>query len=301
MYPRPVNHVPRNGIEAGLPEARSDCTNFLKLVQMKPLSQAAADQFSTIQFVLTDMDETLTHQGRLSAETYTALERLQSSGIHVVPVTAAPAGWCDQMARMWPVDGVIAENGGLFLRRSPDGLGVDRQFWHPPEHIEHVREQLKSIAQVVEKMAPDAQQADDQVFRLTSLAYRRTDNDADHRIVDVLRQAGANATINNLWVLGWLGDYDKLTMSLRVLANAYGVNAETAHEVVAYSGDSANDAPMFEFFKHTAGVSTVIDCLPQLPIPPQWITHGPGGSGFVEFSNAILRSALTSARDASER
>ncbi|PLP99495.1 HAD family hydrolase [Cupriavidus pauculus] len=268
---------------------------------MKPLSQAAADQFSRIQFVLTDMDETLTHNGRLSAATYTALERLQASGIRVVPVTAAPAGWCDQMARMWPVDGVIAENGGLFLRRSPDGHGVDRHFWHPAERIEHVRQQLQSIAQVVEKVAPEAQQADDQVFRLTSLAYRRTGTDTDHRIVDALKQAGANATINNLWVLGWLGDYDKLTMSLRVLANAYGVDPETAYEVVAYSGDSANDAPMFAFFKHTAGVSTVIDCLPQLPTPPQWVTHGPGGSGFVEFSNAILQSVSTRARNAAER
>ncbi|MGQ7932214.1 HAD family hydrolase [Paraburkholderia sp. D1E] len=81
---------------------------------MQPLSLAPFHQFSTVQFVLTDMDETLTYKGRLAASTYLALERLQANGIRVIPVTAAPAGWCDQMARMWPVDGVIAENGGLF-------------------------------------------------------------------------------------------------------------------------------------------------------------------------------------------
>ncbi|WP_269509835.1 HAD-IIB family hydrolase [Burkholderia sp. IMCC1007] len=264
---------------------------------MQPLSQAETDQFSTVRFVLTDMDETLTYQGRLAAETYAALARLEAGGIRVVPVTAAPAGWCDQMARMWPVDGVIAENGGLFLRRSSDGHRIERHFWHPPDAIEHVRVQLQSIARIVEKAVPHAQQADDQVFRLTSLAYRRTGTDADHRIVDALRQAGADATINNLWVLGWIGGYDKLKMSLRVLARTYGVDAEAACEWVAYSGDSTNDAPMFEFFKHTAGVSTVIDYLPQLPIPPRWITRGPGGAGFVEFANAILQSGSTSARD----
>lgn len=257
---------------------------------MRSLSEAAANEFSKVRFVLTDMDETLTYQGRLPAETYTALARLQAGGIRVIPVTAAPAGWCDQMARMWPVDGVIAENGGLFLRRSSDGHSVERHYWHSPDRLEQVREQLRSIARGVEESVPEAQEADDQVFRLTSLAYRRTGTDLDGRIVDALTRAGATATVNNLWVLGWVGDYDKLTMSLRVLAKTYGVDTEAASESVAYSGDSTNDAPMFAFFKHTAGVSTVIDYLPQLPVPPRWVTHGPGGAGFVEFADAILQS-----------
>lgn len=257
---------------------------------MQPLSQAPASQFSAIRFVLTDMDETLTYQGRLHAQTYAALARLESCGIRVVPVTAAPAGWCDQMARMWPVDGVIAENGGLFLRRNPDGHRVDRQFWHSPERIHHAREQLGNIARHVATAVPEAQEADDQAFRLTSLAWRRTGTDLDRRIVEALVKAGADATINNLWVLGWIGGYDKLKMSLRVLAQTYGVDAGEARESVAYSGDSTNDAPMFEFFAHTAGVSTVVDYLPQLPVPPRWITRGPGGAGFVEFANAIIEA-----------
>lgn len=153
-----------------------------------------------------------------------------------------------------------------------------------------MREQLKSIARAVEASVPQAQQADDQTFRLTSLAYRRTGTDTDARIVEALKQAGADATINNLWVLGWVGGYDKLTMSLRVLADTYGIDAESGRELVAYSGDSTNDAPMFAFFKHTVGVSTVTDYLPQLPVPPRWITRGPGGTGFVEFANAVLQS-----------
>ena len=256
------------------------------------LSLAPALQFSTVRFVLTDMDETLTYQGRLHANTYTALERLQTHGICVVPVTAAPAGWCDQMARMWPVDGVIAENGGLFLRRSSDGHSIERHYWHPLASFEDVRKRLHLISQIVEKAVPQARQADDQAFRLTSLAYRRTGTDVDDRIVDALIGAGADATINNLWVLGWIGGYDKLSMSLRVLAETFGISAEVATELVAYSGDSTNDAPMFGFFKHTAGVSTVVDYLSQLPVPPAWVTSGPGGAGFVEFADAILGARL---------
>ncbi len=256
---------------------------------MQTLSLAPLQRFSAVQFVLTDMDETLTYRGRLAAATYSALERLQDSGIRVIPVTAAPAGWCDQMARMWPVDGVIAENGGLFLTRGNDGHSVTRTYWHAPEGVDEVQRRLQSIAAQIEVSLPHAQRADDQAFRLTSLAYRRSGTEQDQQIVRALIDAGADATINNLWVLGWLGGYDKLSMSKRVLAEAFGVDAETARDVVAYSGDSTNDAPMFAYFKHTAGVSTVVDYLPQLPVPPAWITQGPGGAGFVEFVDAILR------------
>lgn len=257
---------------------------------MQPLSLAPADTFSSVRFLLTDMDETLTHQGRLAAQTYAALERLQARGIRVIPVTAAPAGWCDQMARMWPVDGVIAENGGLFIRRSPDGHGVERHYWHAHDVRDGARDALRRIAQRVAASVPAARHADDQDFRLTSLAYARTDSDQDNRILDALIAAGADATINNLWIIGWVGGYDKLSMSLRVLSDTFGVDAGTATGCVAYSGDSANDAPMFGYFTHTAGMSTVVEYLQQLPVLPRWITHGPGGSGFVEFADAILRA-----------
>jgi hypothetical protein len=82
---------------------------------IRPLTNYTPDTFTSIRFVLTDMDEALTHRGRLAANTYEELERLQASGIKVIPVTAAPSGWCDQMARMWLVDGVIGGSGGLFF------------------------------------------------------------------------------------------------------------------------------------------------------------------------------------------
>lgn len=91
-------------------------------------------------------------------------------------------------------------------------------------------------------------------------------------------------------MIGWVGGYDKLSMSLRVLADTFGVDAGAARGCVAYSGDSTNDAPMFGYFTHTAGMSTVIEYLPQLSALPRWITQGPGGLGFVEFVDAILRA-----------
>src|SRR5271155_4094582 len=88
---------------------------------MKPFTEFPSEQRSQIRFVLTDVDDTLTDGPRLPAATYMAIERLQNAGITVIPVTAAPAGWCDLMARMWPIGAVIGENGGLCFRGGGGG------------------------------------------------------------------------------------------------------------------------------------------------------------------------------------
>lgn len=89
-------------------------------------------------------------------------------------------------------------------------------------------------------------------------------------------------------MLGWLGGYDKLTMTRRTLAQHYGVDIDREREAILYSGDSTNDAPMFAFFKHTVGVSTVRQYLDHLPVAPRWVTLGPGGAGFVEMAQAVF-------------
>jgi len=255
---------------------------------LQPLANADRTRFASVRFVLTDMDETLTHQGRLAAATYCALERLQAAGIKVIPVTAAPAGWCDQMARMWPVDGVIGENGGFFFQRRPDGHGVDRRFWHSDAWRTEVDAGLKRISDAVVEACPNAEYAEDQPFRLTSIAFRRDGDAAGERaILEAMRSGGASTTINNLWILGWLGEYDKLSMAMKVLLDAYGLDINSDRDAVLYVGDSTNDAPMFGYFRHTVGVSTVVDYLHEIPVPPRFITKGPGGAGFVEVADLL--------------
>lgn len=254
---------------------------------MQALEQAPPGHFAGIRTILTDMDETLTLKGRLPAATYLALERLQAAGIRVVPVTAAPAGWCDQMARMWPVDAVIAENGGLFIQRDPSGHGAHRHRWHGSANP---AEALAAITTYVRSAVPTARLADDQPFRLTSIAFARTgDRRTDHAILSAIRAAGGQGTVNNLWVLGWVGTYDKLVAARHFLAQHLGLEIDRDGDSVLYSGDSANDAPMFGFFRHSVGVSTVRNHLADIPTPPRWITPSPGGLGFVQLAEAILR------------
>src|SRR6478752_7373647 len=82
---------------------------------MKPLSDCPTTTLAAIRGVLTDIDETVSTNGRLTAEAYGALEALKGAGFLVVPVTGRPAGWCDMVARFWPVDAVVGENGAFWM------------------------------------------------------------------------------------------------------------------------------------------------------------------------------------------
>ncbi|MBW2589402.1 MAG: HAD hydrolase family protein, partial [Deltaproteobacteria bacterium] len=83
---------------------------------MKPFNEFPKNLKSTIRFVLTDIDDTLTIKGRLPSFAFAGMENLQKRGIQVIPITGRPAGWCDHIARMWPVDGIVGENGAFYFR-----------------------------------------------------------------------------------------------------------------------------------------------------------------------------------------
>lgn len=255
------------------------------------LVQADPERLKGLRFVLTDMDDTLTYRGRLPPETFTALHRLRLAGLKVIPVTAAPAGWGDQMARMWPVDGVIAENGGLYFHAHDDQPAPDLQFWHGELKQRELRQRLEQMAETILSRTPAASLAADQPFRLTSLAFNAPSHqeDRDHLIAQ-LQDAGCSTTVNNLWVLGWYGDYTKLEMSQRLLADRFGFDLNLQAEQVLYVGDSLNDEPMFAALANSVGVSTVSHYLPQMRHGPTWITDQPGGYGFAELAEVILRA-----------
>jgi len=255
---------------------------------MRPIRDFPAAARRTIRLVLTDVDDTLTFAGRLAAAPYAALERLERAGIVVIPVTAAPAGWCDLMARMWPVRAVIGENGGLCFSRGGEGRELRRAFWQSEEERARSMARLAEIAAQIRAAFP-AITAADQPFRQTTWALHASrEGDAASRIAAAWRDAGAAATINTLWVLGWLGGFDKLAMALRMAGELLALDLAAARDAVLYVGDSLNDEPMFRFFPNSVGVSTVTDYLDRLAAVPQWVTRGPGGAGFVEVADMLL-------------
>ena len=85
---------------------------------MRPLATIEPQTCRDLVGIVCDIDDTLTWEGRLVPAAFQALAEARDAGLRVVPVTGRPAGWVDHIARAWPVDGVVGENGGLWFRMS---------------------------------------------------------------------------------------------------------------------------------------------------------------------------------------
>jgi hydroxymethylpyrimidine pyrophosphatase-like HAD family hydrolase len=74
-----------------------------------------------------------------------------------------------------------------------------------------------------------------------------------------------------------------------MLMELFGADIERDRDAFIYAGDSLNDEPMFGFFPNSVGVATGRNDVARMATPPQWVTNGGGGSGFVEIADALLR------------
>jgi len=268
---------------------------------MHPLSDCPAETFLRIRAVLCDIDDTLTWEGRLPAVAFAALERLHQAGVIVAPITGRPAGWCDHIARMWPVDGLVGENGAFYFRYDPAERRMLRRYWQGDDERRAGRAGLQRIAARVLAEVPGAAVAADQAYREADLAIDFCEDVAPlgdaaiDRIVAIFEAEGATAKVSSIHVNGWFGDYDKLSMSKRLLHECFAL--DTAHDdgAVAFVGDSPNDQPMFAFFEQSFGVANIHDFAARLESKPAWVTDSPGGHGFAEFTERLL-AARTAAR-----
>lgn len=247
-----------------------------------------------IDFVLTDIDDTLTNEGQLGPEAYEALWKLQKAGIKLIPVTGRPAGWCEMIARMWPVAGVIGENGGFYFRY--ENKKMIRHFIFSDEVQKENRIKLDKIKNQILKEVPGCDIASDQFCRLMDLAIDFCEDVAPltksdvNKIVDIFHQHGAIAKVSSIHVNGWFGNYDKVSMAKIFLEKEFGLSPQQAKKNCAFSGDSPNDEPMFEFFPHSFAVANLQEFADQLTHLPSFISSAKGGNGFVQIADAILKS-----------
>ena len=263
---------------------------------MRPLSQCPVGALRAIRYLLTDIDDTLTDAGRLGAAAYGAIEALAQAGIAVLPVTGRPASWCDHIARMWPVAGVVGENGGFYFRYLHERRRMLERFRQNAAERQENRAKLEALKLRILEAVPGAGVASDQPYRRTDLAIdfaedvARLDDAAIDRIVALFEGAGARAKVSSIHVNGWFGDFDKRSTSRLLLAEQFDIDSERENTAVAYIGDSPNDEPMFEAFQMSVGVANVADFLDRIEQPPAWVTEARGGAGFAELARALCQA-----------
>jgi len=261
---------------------------------MKPFNQFPADLKKIIGYVLTDIDDTLTSEGRLPAAVFVAMERLKEAGMRTIPITGRPAGWCDHIARMWPVDGLVGENGAFYFRYDDKLNKMQRRYIKSEDQRKADRTKLEQIKQEILKKIPGCQVASDQAYREADLAIDFCEDvpplpmkDVD-QIVSCFESVGAMAKISSIHVNGWFGDYDKLTMTGLIFEEVFDHRLENVKDRVIFIGDSPNDAPMFSYFPHSVGVANVLRFEGKMDHYPAWVTKREGGYGFAEMVEGLL-------------
>jgi len=261
---------------------------------LQPVAGFSGSERRLVRAVLTDIDDTLTDHGRLTARAYGALERLKQAGLIVIPVTGRPAGWCDMIARFWPVDAVVGENGAFYFRYESEAKRMIRRYAKCASQRRDDRGRLAAIGDEIVDAVDGAAIASDQAYREADLAVDVREDvtplsakDVD-RIVALFEMNGATAKISSIHVNGWFGSYDKLTMSRLLLQEAFDIDMDAARSQIVFVGDSPNDSPMFGFFPNAVGVANVFRYRDRLTAKPTWVTQKAGGEGFAELVDILV-------------
>lgn len=237
-----------------------------------------------IRLIATDMDGTLTSQGKFTPILLQALTDLAQAGKQVVIVTGRSAGWVSGLASYLPVAGAIAENGGLFY----------------PSHTEHPvsltpiadflthRQQLQDTFSQLKTQFPNLQESVDNQFRLTDWTFdvQGLSTQTLQQLNDQCQQLGWGFTYSSVQCHIMRPDQDKARGLLQVLGADFP--DYTPSEIITV-GDSPNDQSLFNprWFPNSVGVANIREYTNQLLYQPAYITQAAEGLGFCELAQLL--------------
>jgi HAD superfamily hydrolase (TIGR01484 family) len=279
---------------------------------MKPVSEMSPAEASGIRYILMDIDDTITCEGKLPASSYGALWKLKEAGLAVIPVTGRPAGWCDLIVREWPVDGVVGENGALVFWEEPAGAAASgtenpeiqthgsakrrprlRSEYHP-NAVRNDHPSLRRIRERAFAEIPLLRDAKDQFARLFDMALDFAEEEpvlplsAAERVKTIALEEGARAKVSSIHINIWMGDYDKLSMTEHFLQSRFGWRPGAGDREVVFVGDSPNDEPMFARFPLACAVANIRRYEGLIRHYPAFAAEKECGEGFAEIAETIL-------------
>ncbi|QGW84276.1 HAD-IIB family hydrolase [Variovorax paradoxus] len=262
-----------------------------------PLAQWPAAARSALIGVFTDIDDTLTSEGAITADALQALGDLKAAGLSIVAITGRPVGWSLPFVNTWPVDAIVAENGAVALLPAAGGKIEKRYQQDAPTRAANF-ERMQAVLARIERDIPGASRATDSPGRETDIAVdhsefvQLSDQTIAH-VVELMRSEGMHATVSSIHINGWYGDNDKLEGARWIVHELWGRTLEDELDRWAYVGDSTNDQLMFRTFASSIGVANVARFVPQLEHLPRYVTNGERGTGFAEAARAVLSARAT--------
>ena len=278
---------------------------------MIPLALWPLEERRQIIGVFTDIDDTLTTDGVITADALAALADLAAAGLHVIPITGRPVGWSEPFAHgnaaagvaPWPVDAIVAENGAVALLRGKKGIlptsCIDSLLLKIYQQQDAVRAANFALMQQVVKRVlrevPGAQLSRDSSGRETDIAidhseFTHLSAEKIAQAVKIMRSEGMNATVSSIHINGWFGAHNKLSGARWMVRELFGRALDSEIGQWVYVGDSTNDQCMFAHFPHSIGVANIRRFEAELAHKPRYITQGERGAGFAEVAAAIAHA-----------
>ena len=259
---------------------------------MKPLAALGDDEARSLDGILFDLDDTVLSHGLLTRAAFGALWDLHDAGLLLVAVTGRPSGWGEVVARQWPIDGAVTENGAVHVVR--EGKGVRLIFDGDDAAVAMRRARLEDLVLRVRRELPHVKLADDNGGRRADVAWdvgeRVTLPEDDvSQLGRIVIEAGARTTRSSVHLHASYERDDKASGVVRFVHRRWHVDVGAALHRFAFVGDSANDAACFAAFRTTFGVANVAAFVDRLSVPPRYVAKSERGAGFAEIARAILQ------------
>ena len=257
----------------------------------RPLRELLRPQAAAIRGVFTDIDDTLTTDGRITADALSALQRLADAGVPVIAITGRPMGWSEPFAHSWPVAAIVAENGAVALFREAGALLVEYDQDAPTR--ERNAQRLKAVSARLQREIPSVQFARDSAGRVTDIAVDHSEfahlpPERIERVMALMHEEGMSATVSSIHINGWFGTHTKLSGAEWIVRRLWGRELVMEHAHWAYVGDSTNDQQMFGYFPLSVGVANLLRFADELTIWPAYLAQGERGAGFAEVADVLL-------------
>jgi HAD superfamily hydrolase (TIGR01484 family) len=263
-------------------------------MSMSPIQSLSPHISENLMGIFFDVDDTFTSHGKIESEAFQALWAAKKAGLLIVPITGRPAGWCDHIARMWPIDGVVGENGAFYFWYDGAERKLRKRFMDTEEIRKQRRTRLEKVKKEILASVHGAALAGDQLYRETDLAIDYSEDvpplpwEDVERICAIFKKHGAICKVSSIHVNGWFGTYGKLDMTKILARELWGLDLDQEQDRFFFCGDSPNDEPMFAHFPHSAGVKNISRFTKHMKHLPTYITNREGGRGFVEIVGTIL-------------
>lgn len=258
---------------------------------MRPLHELPRDALIALEGVCFDVDDTVTTAGLLDPDAYAALFALRRENLKLIAVTGRPLGFAEILARTWPIDAAIGENGAGYVARA--GRALTTGYWDALSVRHAQRVQLARIQARVEAELPDVPLSSDTWARRCDLAFDVGEHvsvppETVERLLSLIADEGATPSVSSIHAHAQLGDHDKARGVVHAAEALWGIDAARARQRFAFVGDSGNDAAAFAFFDLSFGVANVVHHLDRLPTPPRFVAQAASGAGFAEIARAIV-------------